>query len=181
MYQCTVCQSKFPTKISLNYHNLRKNHQNDKKAFCCNLCYISFKYNSNLSKHVKTLHTNEMHLLNIEVNESLLKYSCDLCDKRFVAEHILQYHKKYQHKEMPDKLTYCRLCYVNFKSSSQLKAHKKNIHSSKEEMDTFKINLEKSSLLHGCKFCSKRFLTKNILSYHNLYSHKEERRQDLAR
>merc|ERR1711974_238339 len=62
IYQCNSCLSKFPTEISLNYHDLRKHQQSDKKAFCCNLCYISFKYNSNLSKHVKTLHTNEMHL-----------------------------------------------------------------------------------------------------------------------
>ena len=33
---------------------------------------------------------------------------------------------------------------------------------------------------YPCKFCKERFLTENIQRYHKIYSHREEKRQDLT-
>ena len=111
-----------------------------------------------------------------ELDESLLKYECTSCDKKFIREHIL----KYQHREAKEISSYCKLCSVTFKFPSWFKLHKKNIHTAKEEIDAFSVKIEQASLRFACKFCKRRFLTQNILRYHLSNNHKEEKRQDLV-
>merc|ERR1719482_1392143 len=150
-----------------------------REEFSCKLCYISFAYNSGLKKHLKVIHKDDQHLFESNLDESQLRHHCQFCDKKFVSEHILKYHQKYQHKEAQETSSFCKLCYVDFKFSSQLRAHKRKIHTTREEIEAFSVKMESSSLPYKCKFCNKRFLTKNILRHHNIYTHKEERRQDL--
>ena len=128
-------------------------------------------FNSLLYKHPMSLHKVD------ELDESLLKYECTSCDKKFIREHILKYHEKYQHREAKETSSYCKLCSVTFKFPSWFKLHKKNIHTAKEEIDAFSVIIEQTSLRFECKFCKRKCLTQNILRYHLSNNHKEEKRQ----
>ena len=202
IFSCNGCELKFIDEMSWDHHNT---HQHETiKLKHCKLCNINFKTNNgylqhkykvhqyelevfkrNIShnslwlRHIKVLHKSDMDLLNSE-EEYPLTFSCHICDKKFVKEHILRYHVTYKHKGDADNQSYCQLCYVDFTSSKRLKQHKKNIHRSKEERAAFGVKLETSNLPFECNFCPKRFLTDNILQYHYHYNHKEEQKQDLS-
>ena len=180
-YNCKACDKRFYSHNTLSFH-LQRKHKNTSGGndFYCKLCYISFPYNSALQKHLKILHMSEMHLLDENIDESALVHDCNLCEKKFIREHILRYHQKYQHKDQIDRTTYCKLCQDDFKVSKQFRAHKERIHTTNEELIAFNVKIEVSSLVHKCKFCSKRFLTRNILRYHNIQKHKEERRREMT-
>ena len=179
-HNCSSCGKIFYSQNTLDYHMQRK-HRNSlgSDEFYCKLCYISFPFNSAWKRHLKILHLNDMHLFDGDFNESILEHHCSICEKRFSGEHILKHHQKYQHKETTEKVTYCKLCHVDFKVGKQFRAHKNKIHTTQEELVAFDVKMEMSSLPFTCKFCNKRFLTQNILRYHNNYNHKEEKRQDM--
>ena len=55
------------------------------------------------------------------------------------------------------------------------------VHTSEEEINTFDgPELEPDQLKFPCGFCDKKFLTENILSFHTLYRHKEEKRRNVS-
>jgi len=176
---CQFCDKKFVSEHILRYHQKYQHKEAQETSSYCKLCYITFKFPSLFKNHKMTTHKDDMWAFQVDLDSTMLKHECAHCDLKFLSEHLLNYHTNLKHKELKDKLSYCKLCYVDFKFSSQLRAHKSKIHTAKEEIEAFSVKLEKSSLTYKCKFCKKRFLTKNILRYHNIYNHKEERRQDL--
>ena len=56
----------------------------------------NISHNSLWLRHIKVLHKSDMDLLNSE-EEYPLTFSCHICDKKFVKEHILRYYVTYKH------------------------------------------------------------------------------------
>ena len=178
--KCKKCKKCFYSENTLNYHMRRKHGKALKSnSYPCKLCYSCFSYNSLLKKHLEVNHQADIHLLEGEIPDSLLQYLCSTCTKKFASHSLLKYHTRKEHKQSVES-SFCKLCYINFNSNHNLEAHKKNIHTSKEEVQALSFKLDKSSLAHKCKFCLKKFLNENVLRYHFQYSHKEERRKDMS-
>ena len=78
VHKCKHCNFTFNTKNALRLH-ITENHPIKIK---CKTCHQDFKLNSDLELHIKENH------------ESLEKYSCELCDKKFVLLWRLQKHQK---------------------------------------------------------------------------------------
>ena len=185
-HSCETCDKRFIKEEFLQYHQkyvhkeVQKLNKGNTDQFYCKLCHVTYARNDTFKKHMELKHKDDVDLLDQSLESELLfEHSCENCDKRFIKDEFLQYHKKYEHKGLKEKTSYCRLCYIDFKFNSNLKAHISKIHTSKEEGDALSIKMEVSSLQFGCKFCKKRFLTENIQRYHSIHSHKEEKRQDL--
>ena len=187
VHQCH-CGKKFPTPSSLDFHK-GSIHQELKKKLAtpdskvgmksvkCPLCYEPFKKSFYLSAHMKKHQPEERALLaGQEIQENMLKYPCELCDLRFVSTNTLRFHTRKRHVQ---RETFCRLCYVQFRDTAKFQAHKKNIHKTAEELNALKTKVESQDLRFSCRYCDKKFLTSNVLKYHNTYSHKEEKRRDI--
>ena len=185
-FVCAKCNKGFYTQNTLDHHIHRKHYNmkhdpqqlSQQEPSYCELCYLPFKFPSNVRKHQSNVHKNDLWALKVKITEDMKKYPCEHCDKKFLSESLLKYHGTTQHKGLKDNASYCSLCYVDFKFNSNLKAHISKIHTSKEESDALNVKLELSTLPYGCKFCKKKFLTKNIQRYHSIHNHKEEKRKD---
>ena len=187
VHQCH-CGKKFVTPNSLDFHKFYI-HQELKKKFVssdskvglrsvkCQLCHEPFKKSFYLNAHMKKYHQEERSLLAQGIEEKMLQYSCELCHLKFVSINSLRFHARKRHVQTE---TYCRLCYVQFRDSTKFQAHKKNVHKTVEELEALKAKVESQYFEFCCKYCDKRFITSNVLKYHNTYSHKEEKRQDIS-
>ena len=81
-------------------------------------------------------------------------YKCNICDKLFEQQFVLNRHNKYVH-EKPHK---CDLCDKKFGDSTKLKDH----------IDSFHVGLKK----HQCKLCERSFgyrqhLSNHVRNYHS--------------
>ena len=178
-FACGECPKRFPSKGSHAYH-LEVTHKVSYRTESvkeCGLCYDMFKSTSILKAHVKNCHQEDLQSLNQELPASMLKYQCQSCDLKFLSIHILKYHTKKAHES---KLTFCKLCRVNFKNNFKLKTHRTNVHTSQEEIEALNVKSELSGLKEACRYCNDKFLNANVLRYHITYSHKEEKKQDIV-
>jgi len=179
-HECRICENSFISQNTLDHHMKRKHDSvTRKKPFSCKLCYVSLRNVADVEKHMTNIHRDDLWILEKEIEESMLVHNCKDCEKRFVTEKLMNYHARYQHKVAGETKSYCRLCYVDFKNGTYLKAHKVNVHKSPEEVDAFKGELKWDSLSFMCRYCDEWFLTENILKYHYTYSHKKERQEDI--
>merc|ERR1719318_1750166 len=179
IHACRICYDKFISQNTLDHHMKRKHDSVTRKPLNCKLCYVALKNTSDLEKHNTKIHKAEMGLLKKDIDESMLLFKCNDCDKKFITEKLMCYHARYQHKGLQEAQSYCRLCYVDFKTSPYFKAHKLNIHKSQQELNAFTGELKWETLSFMCKYCDEWFLTENILRYHYTYSHRKERQDDI--
>ena len=186
-HQCH-CSKKFLTQNSLDFHKVHVHQELREKNRSissevgnvkCQLCYEPFKKRFYLSAHMKKHDSDDRQLLSQAqgITEAMLKYSCRFCELKFVSQETQRFHTRKRHIQSE---TYCRLCYVTFRESRMFQAHKKNIHKSPEELDALKTKIDSQSLEFSCNYCEKKFLTINVLKYHNTYSHREERKKDIT-
>ena len=179
IHGCRICDNKFISQNTLDHHMKRKHDSVTRKPLSCKLCYVALKNSSDLEKHIMKIHKEEMGLLKKGIDESMLVFKCNDCDKKFITEKLMGHHARYQHRVLQEAQSYCKLCYVDFKTSSYFKAHKLNIHKSEQELNAFTGELKWETLSFMCKFCDEWFLTENVLRYHYTYSHKKERQEDI--
>ena len=175
-HNCEVCDKKFWTKNILRHH-LRYRHVkklSTKGETWCQLCFMSFDRPAALERHKAFLHKNEMHGFDLELDQSLLVFTCKDCDKRFWTENILEYHRRYKHKTLNTKEDKeCELCGKFFKwnkdQRSKMKTHMYNIHTEKDysEMDDKKID-------RTCKLCYISFDHPSVLEKHKVILHRNE-------
>ena len=108
----------------------------------------------------------------------MLKFKCSLCDKKFVTENSVIYHKIIKHRDL--KGAFCELCQISFKLKKvpgiYIRAHLDAIHT----VDELKMMGQKdSSGAFQCKTCGNSFLTENILKSHTNYNHTEDKTRDI--
>ena len=101
-------------------------------SFQCNVCGKSCSSMSNKNTHEKLVHTEE----------TMKKYSCSLCEKRYVRKCDLKAHLV-SHSKQPHGNFKCNVCSSYFKTQNSLGKHKQK-------------HTQKSFKCAYCEFCSNR-------------------------
>ena len=137
---CNICNLKFLTSSSVVHHqkvehrvgvertaeceqchkvmkpaNL-KNHMttHQERNFACQLCHTKLSSKSNLKLHFTNRHGEDQEYLNQKITEEDLKWPCDQCDLKFVAQKFLDRHLRKHVSEV------CKLCYKKFSCSKKI-------------------------------------------------------------
>ena len=87
---CDICNRSFNSKQAHKYH---QSHHDDQK-FQCNDCGKQFSQKSNLTTHIKGVHTN-------------VKHKCDQCGREYYNKVSLYSHIKSAHE---NKKYHCTMC-----------------------------------------------------------------------
>ena len=85
-----------------------------------------------------------------------------------LKNHGVKVHGKKITVDWSSKKFSCRLCYSRFDKAANLKAHQK-VH--KEDLDLFDKTFIDEDLSFECSDCGWRFITRNILDFHNRKEH----------
>lgn len=175
MCLCASCDAQCKNITSLRLHSLQIH------SCCC-----SFKC-SDCGKVMASFRTFVNH---VRVHNKLLRYCCEICNKRFTRSAYMKKHRSLVHHDV--FLTMCGNCGAAFDSHEQLKEHivcyskgiKKRVvkrenvesdlkcqHCNKEFKS--RSNLQQHKLVHtnrsrdfSCHICGKMFFTKGTLSTH---------------
>ncbi|XP_058981113.1 zinc finger protein 563 isoform X2 [Musca domestica] len=165
-HQCTLCESRFPSKSKLESHiNFKHKEEN---IFICELCGVSAKTFSNLRQHQISMHTD------------LKPFECEICKKRFKSTHRLKIHLDLH---SPNKHV-CSLCGLKLNSRATLNRHFL-VHSDdiKHKCDYcgrgFKRTkaLKNHLILHtglkpyACEFCDRTFANRSNCRGHMKKQH----------
>ena len=152
------CGRRFYSENSLEHHKQSKHAGGN---ISCKLCYSQFSRNSELKKHTSKNHKEDMHLLEGEIDESMLKHACVKCNTVFASENSLLYHQSREHTDM--ELT-CKLCYAKYKMYFYLVRHQKKEH--RAEAEYLNREIREEELKFDCEQCGYKFVTDNILQNH---------------
>ena len=167
-HPCKRCPKKFVKESILGYHKRRVHSEKDKyKGTGCRLCYKIFSFSSQLKAHAKAIHKNDEEFLGREIESSELKHPCNSCEKKFVKKSILGYHKKRAHLEKDENEGMeCMLCYKKIRYLRNFNAHIQGFH--KNDKEFLGRDIHESELKFACKICPKKFVTRRILTKHNV-------------
>ena len=159
-------------------HHIKTRHPELSEKYC-NLCYTIVRcsmdvHKSKIHSDLTEANFNKDKWITLE----LLKFNCALCDKKFLTENSVIYHKIKKHGDL--KGAFCTLCQISFKqgkrSCDYLRKHLDVIHTA----DELKVIGQKdSSGTFPCKTCGKSFLTENILKSHINYNHTEDKMMNI--
>nr|XP_021198870.2 gastrula zinc finger protein XlCGF26.1 [Helicoverpa armigera] len=123
---CEECGERFKSMCTLVRH--RKLHSNDKLA--CTQCPKIFTTQAKLDEHSERVHYPK-------------KIKCPKCPKMLSTNKMLKIHDKFHHVA-----AICKLCFVQFPSKKELRAH----------LDKHEVN--------KCPHCNKSFLNKQTFKLH---------------
>ena len=137
-YACKLCKARFNRKFILQCH---ENTHNGIKPHSCSRCGKGYSRRYDLVKHVKSVHTKELH------------YVCSKCGKAFVSAHNLTVHERIHTKSQPYM---CPTCGHRSNHLTDLKKHML-IHTKVKP--------------YQCKFCSMSFRQTSSLKSHTKKSH----------
>lgn len=150
------------------------------KEYVCPRCHATFKTNSNMQKHVRTVH------------ENCRPFKCDKCDASYGHKNLLVEHKRTAHDG--ERPFVCETCGARFGRSSNLYSHMKS-HDGKREHQCKTCHVSFS--LHGnmvkhyktvhlkqrpflCEVCSSRFGLRSDLMRHVSFSGEKQYVSDQA-
>lgn len=188
---CTICDEKIKTPISLNYHimshshgysnichfcgkgfqitckltaHIKKIHTKSNTIFTCDLCGVSTKLKEYIAKHMKTVHMK------------IKKFKCIHCEEREYStqmglnSHLYRYHEV----EAPIK---CPDCNTGFTFNSELRGHINNLQctgspSKRSRNITKKKYYTESKDGIACIYCSKISSNTHKASMHFIQFHK---------
>lgn len=151
-YSCTKCDKKFLFKKAMEIHMVT--HEAPAGLYC-HECDMNFKNQMSYYQHMKY---NLKH-----VDPAKLKYSCEICERKFVKAARLEEHKVAVHlKVTPIR---CSEEHCNFACSSRpvLRTHIRMIHRERRKLRN-----------HVCHSCGKAYTTKKTLEGH-MRTHTGER------
>ena len=165
LVKCPSCEKQIPTNdLESHYKACVTLKLAKREKQLCTICgkHIIFK---SYKRHMKT------HL-----GEQPLYHYCDQCGKRYSQPGDLKQHIRAQHKGV--KLQ-CKLCSQEFKTRSEVWAHKNLMHSSDERYICKKCNIRYGTLSRlrhhmmtheapqfECKYCGKKIVHKSQLLRH---------------
>ena len=185
-HKCGYCWKKFLSDMTLHTH-MRRIHPKEyeiysamkpipdkmhKDKYVCSVCGAELSRKASLKYHMLT-HSEEEK-----------PYACNICDMRFITQHVLKKHTYRHTGERPYK---CDLCNKYFISSNTLLCHKRT-HGGKKPHKckicgncyAYSNGLYTHMLWHAgkrphlCSICGKRFLDRSSWGYH-VNSHKGEK------
>uniref|UniRef100_A0A1Q3EZX3 Putative ovo n=1 Tax=Culex tarsalis TaxID=7177 RepID=A0A1Q3EZX3_CULTA len=124
-YPCTLCDLRFTQAASLKQHVQRvhmapersaessgKRSKYHRKPATCPVCFKDFKISRKLIEHVEQNHPE--HQLEV--------FTCELCYKQFISEHLVRAHRAIWH---PSKEFHCDRCGRTFPTIAMLGFHLK--------------------------------------------------------
>lgn len=135
----------------------------------CNKCGKIFSTESNVKRHIKTVHEEG-------------RYQCSFCKKIYPKEDSLQRHIKSVHEEIRHL---CPFCDQSFSQKGHLSAHIKSIHGGikhqcpscdKNYNDVTRLNRHIKMIHnteHQCSSCNETFTDKRNLTCHMKRLHRE--------
>ncbi|XP_048260802.1 zinc finger protein 879 isoform X1 [Bombus terrestris] len=164
---CPFCQKCFRDEDQMQKHVL-KTH---KKPYNCNKCHKGYFSNLTLEEHQKT-------------HDVVSFYQCSICQMQYKTTKGLKNHQTREHSDMDPKFT-CFHCEKQFKLKLDLNLHIHRSHMNVTYICRFcgmavknivyhelKHENKKTSYLHHCSICSKKFKAWNSLENHLLMKHK---------
>ncbi|XP_058445485.1 zinc finger protein 436-like [Malaya genurostris] len=168
-HQCDVCGKGFNAIYLLEEHKRRHNTVPTKKKNIGIVYYLQGKENSSVTPPT-TPDT---------ATDSIRRYECDFCGKRYVKRYQLAEHFRSHSGERPFT---CDVCGKTFSGSGSLSRHRKNSHATErpykctvcDRAFVVKSNLTKHMPLHTgdypltCDVCGKGFNTAFRLGKHKL-------------
>ena len=87
-FHCVICTKIFCNQDALDKHI--KTHSHCMSSLDCFACGRTFKLRTNMDKHIKEFHSDQ-----IDKQNSHKIFSCDICTKSFPSLHALEKHKEY--------------------------------------------------------------------------------------
>ena len=158
-FSCVHCKESFKTKHSANVH---KRSVHNRRAFYCKKCFLTFKLNSHLLRHYRTVHQLDLKkFTNSVIGEENVHYSCTECDFETMYKQNLTKHLESKHSGS-NKEFQCEECGSKFTEKRNLKRHTDKVHG---EPGAFE-----------CEFCD--FKTKFEF---NLRRHKDKKHEVLGK
>jgi hypothetical protein len=153
-----------------------------KPSNTCKLCYKKFKHSKGMKTHILLAHKADQEFIGREIQDSELKYACNLCPRKFVKETILQKHNLEHEAQNHEYLRadcffkdrkgcryVCKLCYRKLSTFESLVGHILKNHGSHEKF--FRISIKQQDCIYPCKRCNLKFISKDILEYHREIKH----------
>ena len=167
IHNCQRCDQKFVTKDILAYH-MEFRHQvgnlnsMGKPSNTCKLCYKKFKHSKGMKTHILLAHKADQEFIGREIQDSELKYACNLCPRKFVKETILLKHNLGHEAQNHEYLRadcffkdrkgcryVCKLCYRKLSTFESLVGHILKNHGSHEKF--FRISIKQQDCIYPCK------------------------------
>lgn len=136
---CNACDYQGVSVKAAVTHFLRNHKGCQLKLFVCSTCSVKLSVESNIIRHVQTVHCN------------IKPFQCYHCAYRAFDISTLRYHIKTQHLRL--KKHSCKYCSLKFAIPYSLRHHMLNIHG----VGTKKFK---------CVVCSKAFSTQTKLNCH---------------
>merc|ERR1712150_284510 len=112
-YECSNCEFKTDCHTSKRMHD-ENHHDNEGAVYRCHLCESILKNRDQLSKHIRSLHSQEV-------------FKCNICGFLTNTQYNLKRHVKNKHNTKRE-LVDCPIC---GKKEKDLKKHFANSHSSR--------------------------------------------------
>ena len=106
--KCSVCDTKFLTEKSLNYHMIEK-HGESTETHICPFCGKHYAIKQKLSNHIATVH---------EGKYKKTRYNCTMCDASYSYIKGLNQHVATVHEEKTYECKYCKEVFITGKSLS---------------------------------------------------------------
>ena len=141
-FQCQKCKKSLGSNFTLKRHLEVVHH--GLQPFSCNLCEKSFKQSKDLKLHIDTIHHGikfpcgicsrvfdlphslykHKRFKHLEILK-ILKYECDICEKKFTDARKLKGHMVSKHSFSVFK---CDFCEIDFTARWNLKEHISSVH-----------------------------------------------------